>query len=197
MRKSERLLLLCLFLSGILILSCHRATPNALRIVNINGGETLTADTEDEWTTGSGEELEEHSETPSYSVEVEVSYTERGTGLPTYPTDYTARVTDYTVAFRDITPGAAPGEFAPASVKGVCNFVVTSDPEGKKTVKQSILVLPASWIDDYPELEDGKILNAKITLRGKDIISNLDVTGEGILTITIANFEDDPNKRGE
>jgi len=197
MRKSETFLLLCLFLLGILILSCHRATPNALRVININKGQTLTADTEDEWTTGSGEELEEHSETPSYSVEVEVSYTERGTGLPTYPTDYTARITEYTVTFKDITPGATPGEFVPTPVKGVCNFIVPSDPEGKKTVKQSILVLPAAWIEAYPELEDGKILNAKITLKGKDIISNLDVTGEGILTINIANFEDDPNKRGE
>ncbi|MEO0093555.1 MAG: hypothetical protein ABIK67_04795 [candidate division WOR-3 bacterium] len=197
MHKSTKLLVLGFCVLGIMVWSCHRTTPKALRIVEINNGQILTADTQDEWTTGSGEELEEHSETPSYSVEVEVSYTERGTGLPTYPTAYTAEITDYTVTFKDITPGATPGEFAPAPVKGVCYFVVPSDPAGKKTVKQSILVLPAAWIDQYPELEDGKVLNAKITLRGKDMVSNLEINGEGILTINIANFEDDPQKRGE
>ncbi len=196
MHKSKRLLFLFVFLLGLLIINCHRSTPNSLRILKINKGLPLIADTEDEWTTGSGEEMESHAETPNYSVELEVAYTEMGTGLPTY-FSYRAKITSYTVTFTDITPGSTPGEFSPAPVKGTCNLIITADPEGKDVVKQSLLILPAAWIDEYSELEDGKILNAKITLRGKDEISGLDVTGDGNFTINIKNFRDDPNKRGE
>jgi hypothetical protein len=202
MHKSERLLVLVLFFLGLLVISCHRSTSNALRIVEINGGDPLIVDIEDVWgyTDEDGDWVDVSGEDAAYdqSAILEVTYTETGTGLPTYPTDYTVQITDYTVTFTDVTPrpaGSTPYTFDP--VRGGCNFLITADPEGKKTVKEPLIIVSREWIIRYfSELEDGVTLKAKITLKGKDQISGNDVTGDGYHTIDAANFEDNPKTKG-
>uniref|UniRef100_A0A7C6A9R9 Uncharacterized protein n=1 Tax=candidate division WOR-3 bacterium TaxID=2052148 RepID=A0A7C6A9R9_UNCW3 len=201
MRKSETFLLLCLFLSALVIVNCHIQNSNALRIVEINDGNPLYVDILDRWTyTEEGEVVEVETYSDWYA-NVEVVYVERGSGLPTYPTPYTARITEYTVTFTDITPtppGETPSPVSLAPVKGNCNFLITADPEAKKGVVQSLKIIPKEWcVMHEGDVEEGRVLKAKITLKGTDEISGKEVSDEGYLTIDIGNYEDDPNKRGE
>lgn len=190
-----------LILCTLTLLSCHMQTPNALRIKKINDGEPLVVDIIDVWSYTKEGEVETVEEPIDWYVDVELVYVERGIGLPTYPTSYTARITDYTVTFTNISP-APPGEppevLNLSQVKEVCNFLITADPEGKKTVTQSICLIPKEWISQHEgDVEEGRVLRAKITFKGVDEISGKEVSGEGYLTINIANYEDNPNKKGE
>ncbi len=197
MHNKKKLLIVSLFVICFLLLSCKdMGNKKTLVIKNVNDGESLIADTEDNWTVGSGEEQEEYSETPSYSVPIEVSYFEGYGGLPT-PSSY-AQVTDYTVDFRDKTPGVeTPAQF-PYKVQGGCTFFVQSDPEGKITEKGVITILPREWIILYQDvLEEEKTLLATITLKGKDSSSGEDIEAKGSLLVSIGDFEDDPNKKGQ
>lgn len=199
MHNKKPLLIVTLFAISLLLLSCNRVTQKKTLIVrNINDGESLTADIEDWWTIGSGEDEEEFSEIPSYTVPIEVSYFVGYSGLPS-PISY-AQITDYTVTFKDVTPieqGGTPITFT-HRISGGCSFLVEADPEGGNSEEGIITVLTREWILLYfDELEDGKTLLATITLKGVDTGSEAEVEGKGSLLINIADFEDDPRTKGQ
>ncbi|MFB0509158.1 MAG: hypothetical protein ACETVX_01560 [bacterium] len=196
MYNRERLLIVFLFAISLLFLSCDVAAPkNSLVINKINKGDALEADILDYWTVGSGEEMEEFDETPSYSVMVEASYIRNYGGLPRV-TSY-AMVDEYTVDFKDITPGESPVTLT-QKVQGACTFFIEADPEGKEKEEAEITILPREWILlYYDELEDGKVLKATITLKGEDSKTGDDIEAKGYLTIDIGDLEDDINVKGE
>ncbi len=201
MHNKKPLLIVTLFAISFLFLflSCNQVTQKKTLVIrNVNDGESLTADILDYWSIGSGDDMEEFEETPSYSVPVEVSYFVGGNGLPSLITF--AQITDYTVTFKDVTPldqGGTPITFT-HRISGGCSFLVESDPEGGNTEEGIITVLTREWILLYfGELEDGKTLSATITLKGTDSGSGEDIEGKGSLLINIADFEDDPRTKGQ
>jgi len=199
MHKSVRLLFLGLFILGLLVISCHKATPNALRVMSVNQGNAVEVDVADHWAyTDPDGELVEGTSISDVIVPIEVAYTEQGSGLPTYPGPYTAKITKYTVTFKDVTTGTETdiGE----KVIGACNFLITADPDMKNTVTQDIKIMPINWINNnLSQLEDTDeemILKATIRLDGLDEISGKAVTDSGYVTIDAADYVDDPNKLG-
>jgi len=198
MHKSERLLFLCLFVLGLLVIGCHKSTANALRVVRINDGKAVEVDVLDDWTyTDPDPEVGvvEVTTTSDVIVPVEVAYTEQGTGLPTYPGPYTARINKYTVTFKDVTTGTETDYGEP--VRGSCNFLIPADPDMKNTVIQDIKIVPFEWIEtNMGDLEDGMVLKATIKLDGWDEISGKAVADSGYVTIDAADYVDDPNKKG-
>lgn len=196
MHNKKKLLIVFLFAINLLFLTC--AKKNSLVIRKINDGESLTADILDLWTVGSGEEQEEFEETPSYSVEIEVSYFEPYGGPPRLSSF--AHIKEYTVDFTDVTPlgeGGTKVQFQ-QKIRGGCSFFIEADPEGKKSEDGNITVLTREWILLYYEdLEEGKTLSATITLKGVDTGTGEDIEGKGSFLINIADFEDNPNTKGQ
>lgn len=198
MYNRERLLIVFLFAISLLFLSCDVVAPkNSLIINKINKGDALEADILDLWTVGSGEEMDEFEETPSYSVLVEASYIQNYGGLPRV-TSY-AVVDEYTVDFKDVTPGGSPVTFS-QKVQGACSFFIEAHPEGKEKEEAEITILPKSWIllyyDEF-DVEEGKTLRATITLKGEDSKTGDDIEAKGYLTINIGDLEDDINVKGQ
>lgn len=203
MHKSVRLLFLGLFILGLLVINCHKATLNALRVVSVNKGNVVSVDIVDNWTYTDPEDgsVVFEQSTPDVAVPIELAYTELGTGLPTYPGPYTAKITKYTVTFFDVSPGVEEAPFGDA-VKGACNFLITADPDMKNTVSQQINIMPADWIftwmgdlmEEVPPVE--KILKATVRLEGLDEISGKAVSDSGYVTINAADYIDDITKKG-
>ncbi|MCS7249704.1 MAG: hypothetical protein NZ608_02065 [candidate division WOR-3 bacterium] len=185
-----------LFLLIFLLFACDIQHRNALRIKNINGGKPLKIDIIDVYTIGEGEEATEEEVIWDHSVYVEFIYTEFGIGLPTIG-NYTALLTDYEITFEDVTPGlAAEDRFKGEKLKKGCNILIPSDPEGKKTEKIKVLVMPASYIENYlSELEEHRVLKAKIKFEGKDLLSEKKLEAEGFFTVIIGDYPDDEKKK--
>lgn len=198
MHKSVRLLFLGLMILGLLVINCHKSTPNALRVMSINDGKAVEVDVLDHWsyTEPGAQEPTEVVTTHDVIVPVELAYTEQGTGLPTYPGPYTAKITKYTVTFKDVTIGTVETDYGDP-VRGSCNFLITADPDMKNTVTQDIKIMPFEWIEtNMGDLEDGMVLKATIRFDGLDEISGKAVSDSGYVTIDAADYEDDPNKIG-
>jgi hypothetical protein len=167
--------------------------------MSVNQGNAVEVDVADHWAyTDPDGELVEGTSISDVIVPIEVAYTEQGSGLPTYPGPYTAKITKYTVTFKDVTTGTETdiGE----KVIGACNFLITADPDMKNTVTQDIKIMPINWINNnLSQLEDTDeemILKATIRLDGLDEISGKAVTDSGYVTIDAADYVDDPNKLG-
>ncbi|MEO0130319.1 MAG: hypothetical protein ABIK76_01300 [candidate division WOR-3 bacterium] len=185
-----------LFLLLFLLISCDIQHKNALRIKSINKDAPVKIDVIDVYTIGSGEEATEEEAIWDQYASFEFVYTEFGLGLPTAPGTYTALLTDYEITFEDITPGmASEDKFKGEKVKGKCNILIPSDPEGKKSVEAKVKIMPVSYIEMYlSELEEFRVLSAKIRFKGKDLLSEKDLEVEGYFTIDIADYYDDPKK---
>jgi hypothetical protein len=200
MYKSVRILLLGLLIFGFLTINCHKATPNSLRVVQINKGKAIEEDVVDYWTytDPEGGGVVETQSTPEVIVPVEIAYTELGSGLPTYPGPYTAKITKYTVTVKDVTTGTETdlGD----KIIGACNFLIPADPDMKNTVTQDIKILPYEWIitnlGDLEGSDEEKVLKATVRFDGVDELSGKTVSDSGYVTIDAADFEDDPNKLG-
>lgn len=184
-------LFLLLFLVSILT-TCDVQRKNALRIKSINKDKPLKIDVIDIYSTKE-EELEIIWD---HYARIEFLYTEFGLGLPTAPGTYTALLTDYEITFEDITPGmASEDRFKGEKVKGKCNIIIPSDPEGKKSVEAVVKVMPESYIEMYlDELSEFRVLGAKIKFRGKDLLTDKSLEVEGSFTIDIGDYYDDPKK---
>jgi len=193
--KYLKLFLLLFFLVFILT-SCDVQRKNALRIKSINEDKPLKIDVIDIYSyEEEGERVYEEAIWDQY-VKIEFLYMEIGLGLPTAPGTYTALLTDYEVTFEDITPGIAPEDkFKGEKVKGKCNILIPSDPEGKKDVEAIVKIMPASYIEMYlSELEEPRVLGAKIKFKGKDLLSDKPLEVEGSFTIDIGDYPDDIDK---
>ncbi len=185
-----------LFLLLFLFIACDVQHSGALKIVSINDNAPLRIDVLDVYSyKEEGEKYYDEAIWDHYTS-VEFVYTEFGIGLPTAPGSYTALLTDYEITFEDVTPGLASEEkFKGEKVKGKCNILIPSDPKGKKGVEAKIRVMPASYIEMYlGELEEHRVLAAKIKFRGKDLLSEKNLEVEGYFTIDIADYWDDPDK---
>jgi hypothetical protein len=188
-------LFLLLFLVSILT-TCDVQRKNALRIKSINKDKPLKIDVIDIYSyEEEGEKVYDEAIWDHYA-RIEFLYTEIGLGLPTAPGTYTALLTDYEITFEDITPGMAPEDrFKGEKVKGKCNILIPSDPEGKKSVEAVVKVMPESYIEMYlDELSEFRVLGAKIKFRGKDLLTDKSLEVEGSFTIDIGDFIDDVDK---
>jgi hypothetical protein len=182
-------------------LSCDyfdRSTANALRIVDINNSEPLVVDAKDWYLYVDPEDPEETLSAyavKDWIIPVSVSYTETGIGLPTYPTNYTARITSYKVNF-DQTRVLIDGIYVnwkPTSVTGATNMVVPSNPSGQTEVTADINVLPKEWIEARIDtLELGCLMTAKIILSGVEELNGNPVEDTGAFTIDFGDYYDDP-----
>lgn len=186
-----------LFLLLFLLIACDIQHKNALRIKSINNNEPVHIDIIDVFTIGSGEEAEEVEVIYDQEIPIEFIYTEFGIGLPTAPGTYTALLTDYEITFDDLTPGLSPEDkFKGEKVKGKCNILIPSDPEGKRSVEAMVKIMPYSYIELYQtELSEYRVLGAKIRFKGKDLLSEKDLEVEGYFTINIADYWDDPQRQ--
>lgn len=192
-----------LFASLGLLVSCSR--ENSLAIVSINEDKPVNSDLADfgifKDATDPEAEPEYISVTPDDVVPIELRYTEIGLGLPTWR-PYVARITKATVTFTKVL-GEAP-EVLP-KVESRVNIAVTSDPEGKKTTKGYITLIPAIWKDEvfgtgagYPdELGIEATLKAKIRLEGVDEASGASILAETEVLVNIGNFWDEPSRIGD
>uniref|UniRef100_A0A7V6CN97 DUF4382 domain-containing protein n=1 Tax=candidate division WOR-3 bacterium TaxID=2052148 RepID=A0A7V6CN97_UNCW3 len=188
-------LFLLLFLVSILT-TCDVQRKNALRIKSINEDKPLKIDVIDIYSyEEEGEKFYDEAIWDHYA-RIEFLYTEIGLGLPTAPGTYTALLTDYEITFEDITPGMAPEDrFKGEKVKGKCNIIIPSDPEGKKSVEAVVKVMPESYIEMYlDELSEFRVLGAKIKFRGKDLLSDKSLEVEGSFTIDVGDYVDDVDK---
>ncbi|MEO0086552.1 MAG: hypothetical protein ABIK90_00535 [candidate division WOR-3 bacterium] len=185
-----------LFLLLFLFIGCDIQHKNALRIKSINEDKPVKIDVIDVYTIGSGEEATEEEAIWDQYTTFEFVYTEIGIGLPTTPGTYTALLTDYEITFEDLTPGlASEDKFKGEKIKGKCNILIPSDPEGKKSVKAIVKIMPATYIEMYEsEFSEFRVLGAKIRFKGKDLLSEKDLQVEGYFTIDIGDYDDDPQK---
>jgi hypothetical protein len=188
-------LFLLLFLVSILT-TCDVQRKNALRIKSINENKPLKIDVLDTYSYKEDGEKKYSDTIWDHYARIEFLYTEFGLGLPTAPGTYTALLTDYEITFEDITPGMAPEDrFKGEKVKGKCNILIPSDPEGKKSVEASVKVMPVSYIGMYlDELSECRVLGAKIKFRGKDLLTDKSLEVEGSFTIDIGDYLDDADK---
>ncbi|MEO0091634.1 MAG: hypothetical protein ABIK61_02860 [candidate division WOR-3 bacterium] len=201
MRKRLAYYVVIMILVSVIInISCNRTSPNSLKIISINNGEAKRVDIIDRFVDDYGEE---HELISDQHVSVEVGYIERGIGLPTYPTNYTARVTDYRVKFKRIKVRPTDNDkWSLQDVTGNTNIVIPADPELRNTVKASIKIIPWQWIvlyrDSFGEFggEEGARLKATIILNGYEELTNTPLSDTGWLDINIADYWDDPRTIG-
>jgi len=192
-------LLVCL---GLLV-SCSR--ENALLIVSVNEGKPVESDLTDfgvfKDPTDPEAEPEFVTVTPEDVIPIELRYTQIGVGLPTWR-PYIAKITKATITFTKVL-GEAP-EVLP-KVESKVNISVISDPEGKKTTKGYITLIPALWKEevfgggasDPTELSTDATLIAKIKLEGTDESTGEDLTAETTVLVNIGNLWDEPTRIGE
>jgi len=187
--------------------SCDRTSTSAFRIVNINNGSPLIVDVLD-W--AMVPDPEDPGDTISvgftkdWIVPVEVSYIETGIGLPTYPTNYTARITDYKVTFKLLndTSTVLTNFLNTNPVNGNTSIIVPSDPEGQKTVKANINLIPKEWIQSYVEPYDpseipNAMLKATVILSGYEELTRNSITDTSYFTVDIGDYYDDPMVVGQ
>ncbi|MCX7785424.1 MAG: hypothetical protein N2201_04250 [candidate division WOR-3 bacterium] len=185
---------------AIINLSCNRTSSNSLRIISINDNKPKRVDIIDRFVDDYGEE---HELISDQHVSIEVGYVEKGLGLPTYPTNYTARVTDYRVKFKRIKIKPTDNDkWVLQDVTGTTNITIPADPELRNTVKANIKIIPWQWIefyrDSFGEFEQGEgaRLKATIILNGYEELTNTALSDTGWLDINIADYWDDPRTIG-
>ena len=200
-------LIIFLGLMTLIYFSCERTSPNSLRIVSINDDSPLILDAKD-WYLVSVDTTEDPPEsTFSYLVKdwivpINVSYIETGIGLPTYPTPYTARLTSYTVMFREVDPTSL---WRPNNVNGAVNIEIVGDPEGEP-VRINLNLIPNEWIqlyidtlaptgEDEPEVASGPMVKATIILTGYEELTRNPVVDTGYMTINFGDYYDNPAVR--
>ncbi|MGQ9707694.1 MAG: hypothetical protein ACUVUR_02315 [bacterium] len=202
MRRTIFVLSVLLIGLGLLV-SCSR--ENTLQIVAVNDGKPVESDLSDFGVFKDPTDPEAEPEfvivTPEDVIPIELRYTQIGVGLPTWR-PYIAKITKATITFTKVL-GEAP-EVLP-KVESRVNISVISDPEGKKTTKDYITLIPALWkeevfgsgADDPTELSTDATLIAKIKLEGTDESTGEVLTAETTVLVNIGNFWDEPSRIGE
>lgn len=211
MRKNKGYYVLVVLAAVVLFtLSCERHTStNALRILEINENQPLEIDVAD-WARIPDPEDPEDSISvffvKDWIVPVKATYTEAGLGLPTYPTGYTARITDYKVSFSKIRNNPTDVPWVLASVSGATNMVIPADVNGRTSVTASLKVMPGDWIlyhfgrwieNQTDTIVNGAVLKATLILNGYEELTRESVTDTAFFTIDIADYYDDPIEQGQ
>lgn len=194
----------------VFVLSCERHTSlNSLRILEINENAPLEVDVADWVRIPDPEDPEDSISTfmvKDWIVPVKVTYTEVGLGLPTYPTTYTARITDYKVSFSKIRNNPTDVPWVLSSVSGATNMMIPADPNGRSTVTAQLKVMPGDWIryhfgrwieNQSDTIINGAMLKATLVLNGYEELTRESVTDTSFFTIDIADFYDDPIEMGQ
>jgi hypothetical protein len=184
------LLLICLGLVITANLSCNRSTPSALRIVSINSGNPLIVDVAD-WGLEVDWETQETTLTyhfaPDQVIPIDINYNEPGLGLPTYPTNYTARITDYSVQFKVLNHTS----WSLSKVSGVTNISIVSDPNA--TANANLKMLPQEWIAQwFDSLTQGCMIKATVIISGYEELTRNPIADTGYFTINTSDYYDDP-----
>jgi hypothetical protein len=135
----------------------------------------------------------------AYSVadavtEAEARYVETGNGLPTYPIEYTAHLTDYTITWQP----AATGVTLPR-ITGVLDVLVPYD----QPATFDFMVISAGSLDTCAALtalrgdpESGEFFNgdlsarAKVVFKGADVLTGEEVEWEAKLNVVFADYQD-------
>jgi hypothetical protein len=170
--------------------SCSRNTPGALRIVSINEASPLILDIADwgiAYDTLEAESVHTYHIAPDQIIPVEINYNEPGIGLPTYPTTYTARITDYTVKF---SPIGHP-KLILQSVSGATNISIQSGLTGN--TKAQLKMVPSEWMGlYYDSLAPGLMVKATVIVSGYEELTRNVIADTGMFTINFADSYDDP-----
>jgi hypothetical protein len=196
-KNSYYILVIAIGLITFSYLSCNRTSPDSLRIVGINNDRPLIVDIADhgiEVTPGTNDtNYDAIHWAPDQVVPVELSYVEIGLGLPTYPTTYTARLTDYKINFSNVHLVPTDTNWHLNSVSGAMDVEVPSSPEGGRAVTANIKVIPQEWMIMYfNDLSLGVELKATVIVNGYEELTHHTISDTGAFTIDIADYWDDP-----
>ena len=195
MRRSLFGLMALLALASLAFMTgCERI--QTLRVVTVNHGSLFDCDVRDHWLYVDPIEKDSSMEVAIFddTVTVEMQYVEIGAGLPTW-TPYQAILTKGTIKYTSLRE-----ETEYEDVVTPLTVSVPADPEGKKTTKFKMCVVPAWWKELYfsegdpDEIID--VVDAEITFSAYDSISMMTRTAKGNLQIEIADFYDDPEGAG-
>ncbi|MBM3330333.1 hypothetical protein FJY68_00610 [candidate division WOR-3 bacterium] len=204
MRRSLLGLLTVVAIAGLLLTAgCERAS--VLRVVSINGGNSLRVDISDflqYFDKIDSDYVTLYQYMPD-SVEVVLQYVEIGAGLPTW-TPYQATINKASISFRSNTPG---GDDPPIYTKVTVPLgqAVMADATGKSQTTFYMTCIPAVWkqltFADFflepPDYDIVDLADATFTFTGFDSVANRDVRAVGSLQVEFGNFFDDLSRFGE
>ncbi|MEO0073115.1 MAG: hypothetical protein ABIK43_00440 [candidate division WOR-3 bacterium] len=192
MRRTILGLLPLVVIFAVPLLSCQR--ENSLRIVNIQN--PYYSDLVDRGTVRDPEtgEIEVIEVTPTDSCQLILQYLEFGPGLPTW-NPYTARIEKVKVTFKQVPGMGDPIENLPP-VEVPFRVTVVSDPEGKKTTTARFELMSSWYKEEYFNESDNVILEATITVSGKDELTDNAVSATAKIQVTVADLYDDPSRLG-
>jgi hypothetical protein len=204
MRRSLLGLLTVVATASLLLMAgCERNAT--LRVLSINGGNTLRSDLADfyQYFDNVDSETVTLVQTNPDSVQVVMQYVEIGAGLPTW-TPYEALLDLVTIGFKSklaVDPGNAP---VYQKVTIPLTQSVPADATGKSKVTFWITPVPAVWkqlvfadfaaTDDPYQLDLVDLTEATLTFTGFDSVANRTVQAVGKLEVEFGNLYDDPSR---
>ncbi len=177
----------------LLTTGCQHA--NALRVVEINGGQPFQSDLMDYGVITDPEgDPEEIEVVPDDFCSIQLQYVEVGLGLPTW-TPYQANIKQAQITYEAIPGlGEEPDEL-PVVVLPMA-ILVKSDPSGSEIVEGTINILPA-WVKENSfDVGDQYILKATVKISGTDDATGEKVEATGVVQISVSDYWDDPNSIG-
>ncbi len=211
MRRSLFRLLTVVAVAGLFAPGCQVfESTGALRVVSINGGNTLRSDLSDFYVYFDKEDSEYVTlyQVAPDSVQVEMQYIEIGPGLPTY-TPYAALLKEASVKFTSVLPYDPDDLPTYQTVKIPLTQSVQADPDGKKTTMFYMTPIQALWkeavfgedgfiIDDDPYASNFvDLAKVDITFSGYDSVHNSAVKAVGTFMVEFGNFYDDESRFGK
>jgi|WetSurMetagenome_2_1015567.scaffolds.fasta_scaffold299715_1 hypothetical protein len=204
MRRSLLGLLTVVAIASLLITAgCERSAT--LRVLSINGGNTLRVDLTDFYLYFDKVDSEFVTlvQVSPDSVQVVLQYVEIGAGLPTY-TPYEALINKATVTFKSKLAEEAPS-YSPVTIP--MQQSALADQSGKTKTTFWMTPIPAAWKslvfgeflnDDDPYFNDiVDMAEGKIEFSGYDSVANREVKAAGMFQVEFGNFYDDPSRFGK
>lgn len=107
---------------------------------------------------------------------------------------FSAAITEYEISFTHIYPDTNPKPTY-EKVKGAVNFYLSTTD--KNPTEAYIILCPAVWKQRHFATDSFAIVQATITLRGKETQDNTSLITTGSLTISFGDWPDDPYVYGE
>lgn len=204
MRRSLLGLLTVVAIASLLITAgCERSAT--LRVLSINGGNTLRVDLTDFYLYFDKVDSEFVTlvQVSPDSVQVVLQYVEIGAGLPTY-TPYEALINKATVSFKSKLAEEAPS-YSPVTIP--MQQSALADQSGKTKTTFWMTPIPAAWKslvfaeflnEDDPYFNDiVDMAEGKIEFSGYDSVANREVKAAGMFQVEFGNFYDDPSRFGK
>jgi hypothetical protein len=169
--------------------NCELPTAH-LEIRSINNNQPLLSDLQDwgrEWT---GSSWVTEARVCDDIVPIEIALVAVG---GTINKTFSVQITSYEVSFTHIAPDT-PNIPVYSKVTGAINFYLSSDD--KRPFQGSILICPQTFKQTYFDEMSYAVLKAKITLKGRILYSNEEISATGYLTIIFADHPDDQTRFG-